>query len=341
MRSYQKKIVIVDDSAISRALISNSLQKDDTSLIIGSFEGFKDFSDEILALNPDVIILDQMLKDEIGTASIPFIKENIPSAKIVMVSALSPSDDSALKEALLDTSIGYVQKPNGLNQDDSLESFSKELINSFYYKEYIHEEQPIELRSFELRNCSAIAIAGSTGSPQALIEIFSKISIHQQKKPIFITIHIAPEFTKSFAKEISIVSGLNCIIPKDGELVQNNCIYLAPPNLHLAVSLDYESNAVINLLDTPPENYCKPSADPMLRSLAKIYRTRLLSIIITGMGTDGLNGSREVIEKGGTVVTQNEGSSAVFGMAKAVAQKGLSSRMLNLQEIANLISRYL
>lgn len=341
MPSYLKKVVIVDDSAVSRAMISNSLQKDGTSQILGSFEGFKNFANDIYSLNPDIIILDQMLKDEIGTDSIPLIKNNIPSAKIVLVSALSPETDSSIREALLDSTISFVQKPSSSNSENSLEYFSQKLVESFQNKQIFFEERPIELRPFELTYCNAIAIAGSTGSPQALLEVFSKLSVHEQKIPIFITIHISADFTESFASELSAVSSLKCVIPKDGESVRNDRVYLAPPNIHLGIKLDSESNPVINLMDTPPENFCKPAADPMISSLAKIYRSRLLTIIITGMGHDGLKGSQEAVQNGGTVVTQDEESSAVFGMAKAVAQNGLSSRMLNINGISNIISRYI
>lgn len=341
MHSAQKKVVIIDDSAVSRSLISNSLNKHGNSQIIGSFEGFKNFANDIYSLNPDIIILDQMLKDEIGTECIPLLKSNIPTAKIVLVSALSPETDSSLREALLDSTISFVQKPNSSNSENSVELFSQNLVDSFYYKETFFEESPIELRPFELSYCNVIAIAGSTGSPQALLDIFSRISVGEQRIPIFITIHISPDFTQSFAEELSSISGLKCLIPNDGDVVRNDTIYLAPPNLHLGIKLDSDTNVVINLLDTPPENFCKPAADPMLRSLSKIYRSRLLAIIITGMGYDGLKGSEEVIANGGTVVTQDEESSAVFGMAKAVAQKGLSSKMLSLNGISNIISRYI
>lgn len=341
MVSYRKKVVVIDDSALSQALIASSLKNDESSEIIGVFEGFRDHEKEIYSLNPDVIILDQMLKNEIGTDSIPLIKQNIPSTKIVLVSALSPETDLSIRDALSDSSISYVQKPTSSTSENSIESFSKHLIDSFYYREIFLEEKNIELRPFQLLNCSAIAIAGSTGSPQALLKIFSKLDATLQKIPVFITIHIAQEFIESFARELSEISNLKCIVAKDGDLVQNDVVYIAPANLHLGVKFDLDTNIVINLLDTPPENFCKPAADPMLRSLSKIYRSRLLTIVITGMGFDALNGCIEVVKNGGTVITQNKESSSVFGMAKAVAQEGLSSRMLNIEEIANVIHRYI
>jgi two-component system chemotaxis response regulator CheB len=123
-----------------------------------------------------------------------------------------------------------------------------------------------------------------------------------------------------------------CAEAKDGELVNSGQIYLAPGGYHMVAARE-GSGTKLHLNQDPPENFCRPSVDPMLRSLASIYGPSLLTVILTGMGSDGQKGATEVVEAGGTVVAQDEATSVVWGMPGAVATTGLCSAVLPIQEI--------
>ena len=191
-------------------------------------------------------------------------------------------------------------------------------------------------RTITLRKASAalpriIAIGSSTGGPQALLEVLRDIAA-RVKLPIVITQHMPATFTTLLAEHIERATGVPCAEGKDGEVVHAGRIYLAPGNYHMVVE-SQGASTIVRLNQNPPENFCRPSVDPMLRSLARIYGPSLLTIILTGMGSDGQKGATEVVEAGGTVIAQDEATSVVWGMPGAVATSGLCAAVLPIQEI--------
>jgi len=187
------------------------------------------------------------------------------------------------------------------------------------------------LRKFSSTLPRAIAIGSSTGGPQALLEVLRDMA-PSVKLPIVITQHMPATFTTLLAEHISRATGVPCAEGKDGEPVRSGQIYLAPGDFHMVLERE-GTGAVIRLNQDPPENFCRPAVDPMLRSMVKIYGSSLLTIILTGMGSDGQKGSAEIAEAGGTIIAQNEATSVVWGMPGAVATSGLCSAVLPIQEI--------
>jgi two-component system chemotaxis response regulator CheB len=183
----------------------------------------------------------------------------------------------------------------------------------------------------------AIAIGSSTGGPQALFRVMGSLK-GALKQPIFITQHMPATFTTILAEHIARASDYPAAEGVDGEPVQGGRIYVAPGDFHMTVEAEGPGK-VVRLLKTPPENFCRPSVDPMLRSLAALYGGRVLTLILTGMGHDGLAGGRAVVDAGGTVIAQDEASSVVWGMPGAVAMAGLCSAVLPLDEIGPFIAK--
>ena len=198
----------------------------------------------------------------------------------------------------------------------------------------------LTLRQGMVANPSVIAIGSSTGGPQALNKLFESIKGSFIRQPIFITQHMPATFTALLAQHVGRTSGRSCQEGADGMVVEAGKIYVAPGGTHMTVAGNHKS-PVIRLLQTPPENYCRPSVDPMLRSLTSIYGSRALFIMLTGMGADGLNAAKELVEAGGTVIAQDEETSVVWGMPGAVAQAGLCSAVLPLGKIGPFIQRTL
>ena len=182
-----------------------------------------------------------------------------------------------------------------------------------------------------------IAIGSSTGGPQALFKVLGDLS-KSIRQPIVITQHMPATFTTILAEHITRSTGWPCDEAKDGEPLQSGRVYVAPGDFHLTVVGDGGTRK-IRLTQDPPENFCRPAVDPMLRSLAKTYGGKVLTVILTGMGHDGRGGADVVVKAGGTVVAQDEASSVVWGMPGAVANAGLCSAILPLSEIGNHIGR--
>jgi two-component system chemotaxis response regulator CheB len=182
-----------------------------------------------------------------------------------------------------------------------------------------------------------LAIGSSTGGPQALFKVLGGLS-KDLRQPILITQHMPATFTTILAEHLARVSGRPCAEAKDGEAIQSGRIYVAPGDFHMVVE-GTGAARLLRLLKTPPENFCRPAVDPLLRSLSESYGRRVLVTILTGMGYDGMRGAERVVQGGGTVIAQDEGSSVVWGMPGAVALAGLCSAVLPIGDIGAYLQR--
>jgi len=196
---------------------------------------------------------------------------------------------------------------------------------------------PITLRAAPTEMPDIVAIGSSTGGPQALFAVMGalKPGITQ---PIVITQHMPATFTTILAEHIERASGIPTVEGSDGLVVQGGHAYVAPGDFHMTIEAQ-GTQRIIRLSKTPPENYCRPSVDPMLRSLTKIYGRKVFAVILTGMGQDGMKGSETVVAAGGSVIAQDEATSVVWGMPGAVSMAGLCSAVIPLTEVAPYIRR--
>lgn len=176
-----------------------------------------------------------------------------------------------------------------------------------------------------------IAIGSSTGGPQALFKVVKDMG-SDLTQPVVITQHMPASFTAILAEHIARQCGVVCAEARNGDVLASGHYYVAPGDYHMLIE-DAAQGPTIRLVKDPPENFCRPAVDPMLRSLSKICGRRLLVVILTGMGQDGMKGSQIVVNNGGAVVAQDEESSVVWGMPGAVATAGLCSAILPLAQI--------
>ena len=163
--------------------------------------------------------------------------------------------------------------------------------------------------------------------------LFVELSPYLDNVPVFIVVHMPIDFTSVIAGQLERQTGRTTIVARNGEPPRPGNIYLAPGGIHMHL-MRLGSSLIIGHKDSPPENFCKPSVDVLFRSAATSYARSALGIILTGMGSDGLSGSRDIVEAGGSVIAQDEASSVVWGMPGAVAQAGLASAILPIGEIA-------
>lgn len=199
------------------------------------------------------------------------------------------------------------------------------------------EQGPIVLRPMPDFRPDILAIGSSTGGPQALFEVMSHLK-EGIKQPILITQHMPATFTTILAEHITRQCGVQCSEGKEGEPIVGGRAYVAPGDYHMLV---VQRNGVncLTLSKDPPENFCRPAVDPMLRSIVRAYGKRVLVTILTGMGHDGMRGSEAVTQAGGAILGQDEASSVVWGMPGAVANAGLCSAVLPLKEIGPYIRK--
>ena len=196
-------------------------------------------------------------------------------------------------------------------------------------------QAPISLRSPGPKKAELIAIGSSTGGPQALLNLLAKLK-GKVTQPILITQHMPPTFTSLLSEHIGRHTGTPCKEAEDGDAIENGHIYIAPGGQHMTVGGPI-GGRVIKLNSSPPENFCRPSVDVMMRSLVDVYDGHILGVILTGMGHDGLEGCKKLVAAGGTVVAQDEETSVVWGMPAAVSQAGICSAVLPLDDLPDFI----
>jgi two-component system chemotaxis response regulator CheB len=176
-----------------------------------------------------------------------------------------------------------------------------------------------------------LAIGSSTGGPNALFRLVQTLS-PKIAIPILITQHMPPAFTPLLAEHLNRLGILPCHQAREGDKLVPGAMLLAPGDFHLIVKRD-AAGLTAHLSQAAPENFCRPSVDPMLRSAAAATDGRVLTVMLTGMGADGLEGTRGIVEKGGAALVQDEATSVVWGMPGAVARAGLAHAILPLDQI--------
>lgn len=198
---------------------------------------------------------------------------------------------------------------------------------------------PIALRKGSMRKPSVLLVGSSTGGPQALMKFFGGFK-SPPKVPVLITQHMPATFTAILADHLHQSTGWPTQEGKHGMEPQPGQIYVAPGGRHMELETK-DGKVLIRLTDEPPENFCRPAVDPLLRSAGKIFGERVLAVILTGMGHDGLKGARAITKDGATVLAQDEATSVVWGMPGAVATAGLCTEVLPISDIGPAASRRL
>jgi two-component system chemotaxis response regulator CheB len=218
-----------------------------------------------------------------------------------------------------------------------IERSTKEMDDSRIFTKA--EPKEIVLRAAGKTRPEIITIGSSTGGPQALFQVLRDIGPNPGV-PILVTQHMPPTFTKILAEHASRSSGLFCKEAEDGEALERGRVYIAPGDFHMLLKVRNERTVVTTNQD-PPVNFCRPAVDPMLRSVVELYGSRILNVILTGMGADGMLGSQAVVDAGGTVIAQDELTSIVWGMPGAVATRGLCSAVLPVDQIGGHVRKFI
>jgi two-component system, chemotaxis family, protein-glutamate methylesterase/glutaminase len=201
-----------------------------------------------------------------------------------------------------------------------------------------HHAGSRKLRPFPAAIPRVLLIGSSTGGPQAVNAVINGIGAVIDQAPVLITQHMPPTFTTIFAEHLARASGRPVAEAQHGEPVCAGHIYVAPGGHHMRV-VRGDNGAQITLDDGAPINFCKPAVDPMFSSAAAVWGGSSLALVLTGMGSDGARGAAEIVAAGGGVVAQDEATSVVWGMPGSVANAGLCSAILPLDQIAPRIVR--
>lgn len=352
------RVIIVDDSAVIRGLIARALETQKDFKVVATAANGQMAIQALQRQPTDVIVLDIEMPVMDGLTAIPQLKAIDAGVQIIMASTLTQKNAEISMKAMELGATDYVPKPTSDRDLSAAGDFNRELIekvrslgavarrkgvrrptgvSSVPVKPKPVEKKPVTLRTTPQVKPDVIAIGSSTGGPQALFQVIKEMGGDLQQ-PVVITQHMPPSFTSILADHITRQCGVTCSEGKDGEVLKSKNYYVAPGDFHMLL-IKKPEGTVIKLVKDPPENFCRPAVDPMLRSLVEVYGKKILSVILTGMGSDGCKGSEEVVKAGGSVIAQDEASSVVWGMPGAVAVAGLCSSILPVAEIGAAVKQ--
>jgi two-component system chemotaxis response regulator CheB len=333
------RVLVVDDSVVIRHLVQQALREDAELEWVGAAGNGVAALEQIEALHPDVVTLDIEMPEMDGLETLRHIRKRHVRLRTIMFSTLTTRGASATFEALSLGADDYVAKvSNAGSLDRSLANLRAELIpkiKQFFTRASVQQRPAPPAARFapSLRvRPRVLAIGVSTGGPQALAAVIPKIPA-KFPLPVLIVQHMPAMFTRLLAERLNGLSGLRVEEAAEGMCVTPGHILIAPGDHHLRIRRGSGSGFVAALDQGPHENSCRPSVDVLFRSLAESYGGEVLSVVLTGMGRDGLRGTEKLKAVGAYSIVQDEATSVVWGMPGAVAGAGLADRVLPLEEI--------
>ena len=345
------RVLIVDDSAVIRGALGRIIDAEGDMLVATTAPNGKVALDALKHTPVDVVLLDVEMPEMDGLTALPLILAQYPDTRVIMASSLTQRGAEVTMHALAMGAADFIAKPAAKSGSATLAAISVEIASKVraigrsargvrhLVSAAARPPLPVRTELLAARSGDAptriLAIASSTGGPNALSDVLSALPA-DFPLPILITQHMPAVFTGLLATRLERDTGRRCVEAKDGDLIKPNCTYVAPGEYHMIVQTN-EGLPYVRLTQTPPENYCRPSADPMLKSIASIYGASTMAIVLTGMGEDGLRGCRDVHQRGGRIMVQDEATSVVWGMPGAVANAGIASSILPLPKIGAAI----
>lgn len=348
------RVLLVDDSAVVRGAIGKILEAEKDIKVVTTAPNGQMALDAMRHTEIDVVLLDVEMPVMDGITALPLMLSAHPRSRVIMTSSLTQQGAAITMQALALGATDYISKPSARAGGAALASVAHEIVSkvrAIGRARKVNIDPPAGLHRRPAPPTSAsilvagntgdstpraLAIAASTGGPNALADVLSRLPA-DYPLPTFITQHMPPVFTALLAQRLQRDTGRTCVEATNGMPVRPGHTYVAPGDWHMLVHT-VEGHPVIRLEQSPPENHCRPAADPMLRSIAAVYGAATLAVVLTGMGEDGRRGCAAVRERGGRVIVQDEATSVVWGMPGAVASAGLAQWILPLPEIAGKIS---
>lgn len=354
-----RTVLVVDDSAFMRRLITQILEGSGEFTVAATARNGLDALDKIHALDPELVTMDVDMPELDGLQALGYIMSETPRPVVMLSAATTHSGHDATLRALELGAVDFVRKPSGPISLD-LARVSERLLGALRAaaQANVRGVRMLAVNRLPVRGTPArpvpsiptaaakpvpagvgatriVAIASSTGGPRALAEVIPNLP-RSLGAAVLVVQHMPAGFTKSLAQRLHAMSKLPVSEAEAGEPVLTDRVYLAPGGLHMAVT-GAAGSATITLENSPPIWGVRPSADPLFRSVAERFATDVVAVVLTGMGRDGADGTRAIRGAGGRAVLQDRATSTIFGMPNAALQIAGADRVAGLAEIAPAI----
>lgn len=355
-------VLVVDDSAFMRKLISDFLNEAEDIDVIGTARNGQDGIKKVELLNPDVVTMDVEMPEMNGLEALKKIMVLFPRPVIMLSSTTKEGAENTI-QSLEYGAFDFISKPSGAISLDlykikeeliekvklaNLANFNKLQIkknNPLSEKEYskidLHRDKRTTFIDKISQGEQLVCIGTSTGGPRALQHVLPKLPANINA-PIFIVQHMPPGFTQSLANRLNSISAITVKEAENGELVQKGVAYIAPGGSHLKVRQNSRSTLTINIDQSEIRNGHRPSVDVMFESISELKNYHKVAVIMTGMGTDGTNGLKKLKSTGIVkAISESEQTAVVYGMPKAVIATHLVDKVDLVEDIASSIVNYI
>jgi len=350
------RVLVVDDSAFVRKVVSQMLSRSPFIDVVGTARDGNEALEMVARLNPDVVTLDLVMP---GIDGLEFLRQQMKVRRVpVVICSISHESGAAALEAFELGAVEFVQKPTALATDRVYE-ISDELVAKV--KAAAAARAPAEIQpsppaatapmapwpvvqvpraSLAAMSTDIVVIGVSTGGPQALRRVIPLLA-PDFPVPVAVVLHMPVGYTTMYAQRLNDVSQLKVVEARDGDEIVPGAMFLAPAGRHLALARGSDGEVRARLDVRPFDTPHRPAVDVLFRSAADVFGSRVLGVVMTGMGNDGLIGSAYIKAKGGRILTEAESSCVVYGMPRAVAEAALSDRVTMLEDMAATIGEML
>ncbi len=339
------RVLVVDDSAYVRKVVKQMLLRSPFIEVVGTSRDGQEALEAIEKLNPDVVTLDLIMPEMDG---VEFLHKQMALRPIPVVIISIASEGGELVLAALDAgAVDFLQKPTALANEKIFE-ISNELIekvkaaaNVPLNRLPVMKERPVDLikviaSSPQSGLVNLVAIGISTGGPQALAFLIAQLPANLSV-PVAIVLHMPVGYTEMYARRLNDISLLKVVEASEGQLLEPGVVFIAAAGRHLTFVRQNDGTVRTHLDARPFDTLHRPSVDVMFQSAAEVFGNRVLGVVMTGMGSDGTQGSAWIKSRGGTILTEAEESCIVYGMPRSVVEAGLSDQSIPLDCMAQTI----
>lgn len=338
------RTLIVDDSAFVRKVVQEILSRSPFIEVVGMARDGEEALELVSELKPDVVTCDLLMPRMDG---VEFVRRQMQRQPLpILILSASPHDAEGVLQALEAGAVDLVQKPTALATHQLL-SIREELVDKIRTaarapRARLHRivTAPAPVSITRAARTDVVVIGVSTGGPQALRYLFSQIPA-DFPVPVAIVLHMPVGYTAMFAEKLNEISALSVKEAEDGDLMEPGRVLLAQAGRHLILKRTPSGGVQAQLSAQPLDTAHRPSVDVLLQSAAEAYQSRVLAVIMTGMGADGKQGAAWVKARGGTVLTETEESCVIYGMPRVVVEAGLSDASYPLGSMLQGIAEHL
>jgi two-component system chemotaxis response regulator CheB len=347
--SSSATVLVVDDSAFMRRLITRIIDASPDFRVVGTARNGLDALKQIEALNPQIVTLDVEMPELDGMQTLGYIMSETPRPVVMLSAATTTSSVDLTLRCLELGAVDFVRKPSGPISLD-LETVGETLLGALRAATLVNlggvqllarpRFVPTAPRAAPASARFAVAIAASTGGPRALAEVIPNLPANLGAA-VFVVQHMPPGFTQSLAARLDSMSHLRVSEAAEGEAVEVNHVYLAPGGQHMRVVPALGGQCAIALDARAAIWGVRPAADPLFVSVAAQFGPQAIGVVLTGMGRDGSDGLHAIRAAGGIGIVQDKATSTIYGMPQAALNRAGADRVCSLQDVAPSVAGFL